>query len=130
MVVDTDGQVTASATVAHVPFASAQTGWAEQDPRDWWRASMLAIRQVLANEKAEDIGAIGLSGQMHGAGLLNARDEVLRYSRLSNRPRSFGSIPRHYRCGYLHRSSGGISGEAGHAASDPNDARRPANIRL
>ncbi len=83
VVVDTDGQVTASATVEHVPFASAQTGWAE-DPRDWWRASMLAIRQVLANEKAEDIGAIGLSGQMHGAVLLNARDEVLRYSRVSN----------------------------------------------
>jgi xylulokinase len=80
VVVDTDGQVTASATIEHVPFASAQTGWAEQDPRDWWRASMLAIRQVLANEKAEDIGAIGLSGQMHGAVLLNARDEVLRSS--------------------------------------------------
>ena len=32
VVVDTDGQVTASATVEHVPFASAQTGWAEQDP--------------------------------------------------------------------------------------------------
>ena len=29
VVVDTDGQVTASATVEHVPFASAQTGWAE-----------------------------------------------------------------------------------------------------
>ncbi|HEY8205807.1 MAG TPA: xylulokinase [Pyrinomonadaceae bacterium] len=80
VVVETDGRVTASATVEHVPFASAQTGWAEQDPRDWWRASTFAIRQILANEKAEDIGAIGLSGQMHGTVLLDARDEVLRSS--------------------------------------------------
>ncbi len=80
VVVDRDGQVTASATVEHVPFASPQTGWAEQDPRDWWRASTLAVRQVLASEKAEDILGVGLSGQMHGAVLLDARDEVLRAS--------------------------------------------------
>jgi xylulokinase len=80
LVVDTDGRVTASATVEHGPFASPQTGWAEQDPRDWWRASTLAVRQVLAREKAADIRAVGLSGQMHGAVLLDARDEVLRAS--------------------------------------------------
>src|SRR5215470_15073751 len=80
LVVDTDGRVTASATVEHVPFASPQTGWAEQDPRDWWRASTLAVRQVLAREKAAHIGAVGLSGQMHGAVLLDARSEVLRAS--------------------------------------------------
>jgi xylulokinase len=80
VVVDTAGQVTASATVEHAAFASAQTGWAEQDPRDWWRAATWAIRQVLAREQAEEIGAVGLSGQMHGAVLLDARDEVLRSS--------------------------------------------------
>jgi xylulokinase len=80
LVVDTDGRVTASATVEHVPFASPQTGWAEQDPRDWWRASTLAVRQVLASEKAAHIGAVGLSGQMHGAVLLDARNEALRAS--------------------------------------------------
>ncbi len=80
LVVDTEGRVTASATVEHVPFASAQTGWAEQDPHDWWRAATLAVRQVLRQESAEEIGAIGFSGQMHGAVLLDARDEVLRSS--------------------------------------------------
>ncbi len=80
VVVDTEGRVTSSATVEHVPFASPQTGWAEQDPRDWWRASTLAIREVLRKENADEIGAVGLSGQMHGAVLLGARDEVLRSS--------------------------------------------------
>jgi len=80
LVVDAAGRITSSATVEHVPFASPQTGWAEQDPRDWWRASTLAIRDVLSREKPEEIGAIGLSGQMHGSVLLDKQDEVLRPS--------------------------------------------------
>ena len=80
LVIDAAGRITSSATVEHVPFASPQTGWAEQDPRDWWRASTLAIREVLAKEKAEEIGAVGLSGQMHGSVLLDKKDEVLRPS--------------------------------------------------
>ena len=36
VVIDARGQVMASATVEHAPFASPQTGWAEQDPADWW----------------------------------------------------------------------------------------------
>jgi xylulokinase len=78
LVIDKAGSITASATVEHQPFASPQTGWAEQDPRDWWRASAEAIRQVLLKEAPEEIGALGLSGQMHGSVLLDQRDEVLR----------------------------------------------------
>jgi len=78
--IDATGRINASATVDHVPFASPQTGWAEQDPRDWWRASTLAIREVLSKEKTEEIGAVGLSGQMHGLVLLDKKDEVLRPS--------------------------------------------------
>ena len=80
LVIDAAGRITSSATVEHVPFASPQTGWAEQDPRDWWRASTLAIREVLSKEKPEEIGAVGLSGQMHGSVLLDKKDEVLRPS--------------------------------------------------
>ncbi len=80
VLIDSQGALLAAATVEHEPFASPEIGWAEQDARDWWRASAEAIRQVLKSEnvKAEEIGAIGLSGQMHGAVLLNERDEVLR----------------------------------------------------
>ena len=80
LVIDDAGRITSSATVEHVPFASPQTGWAEQDARDWWRASTLAIRDVLSKENPEEIGAIGLSGQMHGLVLLDKNDKVLRPS--------------------------------------------------
>ena len=80
LVIDDAGRITSSATVEHVPFASPQTGWAEQDARDWWRASTLSIRDVLSKENPEEIGAIGLSGQMHGLVLLDKNDKVLRPS--------------------------------------------------
>jgi len=80
LVIDEAGRVVASATVEHAPFASPQTGWAEQDPRDWWRATSEAVRAVLLKNEvsAEEIGCIGLTGQMHGAVLLDERDEPLR----------------------------------------------------
>src|ERR671921_2052985 len=82
LVVDEGGRVVASATVEHEPFASPQTGWAEQDARDWWRASEAAVREVLNAEgvRAEEIACVGLTGQMHGAVLLDERDEPLRPS--------------------------------------------------
>jgi xylulokinase len=80
LVIDERGSVVASATAEHAAFASPHTGWAEQDARDWWRASAEAVRAVLSGGavKAEEIGCVGLTGQMHGAVLLDERAEVLR----------------------------------------------------
>src|SRR5215510_5303144 len=80
VVIDETGSVVAAATGEHALFASPQTGWAEQDPRDWWRAAAEAVRGVLAQSdvSADQIAGIGFSGQMHGAVLLDASGEVLR----------------------------------------------------
>lgn len=80
VLIDENGQIIASETVEHIPFATPEIGWAEQDPNDWWRASSEAVKKVLAieNVSAEDIASIGLSGQMHGAVLLDENDKVLR----------------------------------------------------
>ena len=80
VLIDAAGRIVASATVEHQPFVSLQAGWAEQDPRDWWRAASAAIRVAIANAAidADQIKAVGLSGQMHGAVLLDETDEVLR----------------------------------------------------
>ena len=77
---DEAGKVIASGAEEHEAFQSPKPGWAEQDPRDWWRACGLAVRKVLqsANLRAEDIACVGFSGQMHGAVLLDAQDEVVR----------------------------------------------------
>ena len=80
IVIDAGGRIIGSATHEHVPFASAQTGWAEQDPRDWWQATCGAVRAALAAAAATgaDITAVGFSGQMHGSVLLDDRGEVIR----------------------------------------------------
>src|SRR6266540_2189060 len=80
VLIDSDGRIITSATVEHIPFASPRTGWAEQEPQDWWRAASAVVRTVLSSEgvRPEEIGAVGLSGQMHGSVLLDARDEVVR----------------------------------------------------
>ncbi len=79
VLVDERGVVVAAASVEHVPFASPQIGWAEQDPRDWWRAAVTATRRALeASGAADRVCAVGLTGQMHGAVLLDQRDEVIR----------------------------------------------------
>lgn len=80
VLIDENGHVTASETVEHRLFATPKIGWAEQNPEDWWRATSKAIRRILKDINAEEISAIGLSGQMHGAVLLDENDRVLRPS--------------------------------------------------
>jgi xylulokinase len=80
VVVDGAGKLIAGASSEHAPFKSAHPGWAEQDPEDWWRAAQEAIRIALAAapEPHEPIAAIGLTGQMHGAVMLDENGAVLR----------------------------------------------------
>jgi len=65
---------------APLQVSRPQPLWSEQAPQDWWNALEAAIaelRRMHAQAFAE-VRAIGLSGQMHGAVLLGARDDVLR----------------------------------------------------
>ncbi|MGD0295400.1 MAG: xylulokinase [Terracidiphilus sp.] len=80
LMVDEKGALLGSATHEHVPFASPQNGWAEQDPRDWWNAGQKAIGKLLRETgvSKNEIVAVGLAGQMHGAVLLDEKEEVLR----------------------------------------------------
>ncbi len=80
LVVDERGSVISSATEDHQPFASPQIGCAEQDPDDWWRACGVSVRKVLAQAqlRGDQISCVGLSGQMHGAVLLDEHDRVVR----------------------------------------------------
>ena len=80
LVIDAKGKVVASASAEHENFASPRPGWAEQNPRDWWRACGIAVKKALKSSKlkAADIACVGFSGQMHGAVLLDASDEVVR----------------------------------------------------
>jgi xylulokinase len=62
-------------------------GWSEQSPADWIAAAESVLDQLAARDLAA-VRGIGLSGQMHGATLIDAADEVLRPSILWNDTRS------------------------------------------
>src|SRR6202453_2546986 len=80
LVIDEAGQVIASATEEHRAFASPHMGWAEQDPSDWWRACGVAVRKALGEHglRGNEISCVGLSGQMHGAVLLDEQARIVR----------------------------------------------------
>lgn len=59
-------------------------GWSEQDPEAWWRATEAAVDAVAAQTSLAGLRGIGLSGQMHGAVLLDAGDRVMRPAILWN----------------------------------------------
>ncbi len=61
---------------------SVQPGWAEQSPEQWWNDVKTAIQKLNATGRyrSQDIGAIGISYQMHGLVLLNKEGNVLRNS--------------------------------------------------
>ncbi|VTR36199.1 Xylulose kinase [Serratia fonticola] len=64
--------------------------WAEQDPADWWRATQAVVSRLRAKipQQWPQIRSLGLSGQMHGAVLLNRDNQVLRPAILWNDTRS------------------------------------------
>lgn len=82
VVVDANGKLVSGASSEHAPFRTPHPGWAEQDPEDWWRAAQDAIRKALASAPAphQPIVALGLTGQMHGAVMLDENGAVLRPS--------------------------------------------------
>ncbi len=83
------GKVLATATAEH-RISSPKPGWSEQSPLDWWNATVKAIEAVVkkAKLKSEDIGAIGLSGQMHGSVFLGDGEKPLRPAILWNDQRT------------------------------------------
>ena len=89
LLVDTRGQVKASASVEQ-EFQTPQPLWVEQDPHHWWQNTIISVRTVLkrGDVEAEDVVAVGLTGQMHGLVLLDERGNLLRPAILWNDQRT------------------------------------------
>ena len=81
------GAVLAQAT-APLALSSPRPLWSEQDPEDWWQATLTALATLRVSQDLSRVRAIGLAGQMHGAVLLDAADQVLRPAILWNDGRS------------------------------------------
>ena len=65
---------------APLSLSRPQPGWGEQQPEDWWQATLTVAAALKAHNPAAwaDVAAIGLSGQMHGAVLLDRRGSAVR----------------------------------------------------
>jgi len=74
---------------SNVPLSVArpQPLWSEQSPDDWWGATCEAV-SAIPKKIRDQIEGVGLSGQMHGAVLLDEHDDPLRPAILWNNGRS------------------------------------------
>lgn len=79
LLMDDQGTILATHTEEY-PLSIPQPGWAEQEPTDWWKASLTCIRCVIDTAKVpgDRIRGLSLSGQMHGLVALDRNGVPLR----------------------------------------------------
>jgi xylulokinase len=102
LAIDEHGKILADSTETY-PCYHPQPLWSEQDPDDWWRATVATVRAVVkkARLKSADVKAIGLSGQMHGSVFLDKSNRVIRRALLWNDQRTAAE------CEEIERRAGG-----------------------
>ncbi|HEX6011191.1 MAG TPA: xylulokinase [Geminicoccaceae bacterium] len=81
-----DGQRPLAVTESPLVISRPRPLWSEQDPDGWWEATVAVLAQLRGDQPAAfaSVQAIGLSGQMHAAVLLDAADRPLRPAILWN----------------------------------------------
>jgi len=79
LLIDESGKKIASITEEY-PLYTPRPMWAEQEPLDWWQATVKGIQKIIAKDgvNSEDIVGIGLSGQMHGSVFLDKDSKIIR----------------------------------------------------
>jgi xylulokinase len=89
LAIDAKGKILADALETY-PCYVPKPLWSEQDPEDWWQATIRSVRKVLklARLKPGEVKGIGLSGQMHGSVFLDSQDRVIRRAILWNDQRT------------------------------------------
>jgi len=102
LAIDATGKILAEASVTY-PCHHPRPLWSEQDPEDWWRATVKVVRAVVKRAKLKPtaVSAIGLSGQMHGSVFLDRKNQVIRPALLWNDQRTAAE------CEEIERRAGG-----------------------
>lgn len=77
------GEILASSTTA-MTVSRPQPLWSEQDPAQWWQATLQSLTDLSQQHSLKEVQALGLSGQMHGVTLLDKNHQVLRPAILWN----------------------------------------------
>lgn len=102
LAINARGKILAQA-LATYPIYHPKPLWSEQDPDDWWQATIKAVRKVVRDAKLKPMAvkSIGLSGQMHGSVFLDKNDTVVRRALLWNDQRTAAE------CEEIERRAGG-----------------------
>ena len=134
-----DAQTIVGSEQAALEVSRPHPGWSEQNPRDWIAAAERAVDALRAvhGGALAAVRGVGLSGQMHGATLLDEHDATAaplpaleRHARAdgSGSARLRPTVPRdhgQHRVSWFHRAEGGM-GEAARAACVRAHALGPA----
>ncbi|WP_434362646.1 xylulokinase [Parasalinivibrio latis] len=108
ILMDESGSVVGSASRSY-PASQPQPLWSEQDPDTWWHGTITALSELQQThpDAYQDTVGIGLSGQMHGAVVLDAKGKPLRPAILWNDGRAFAE------CAELELQVSGLGDKAG-----------------
>ncbi|MEP1447622.1 MAG: xylulokinase [Paraglaciecola sp.] len=87
IITDATGQIVDSQS-AELTVSRPKPLWSEQDPTDWWLAFCSVMDDLSTRPYLSQVKAIGLSGQMHGATLLDKESQIIRPAILWNDGRS------------------------------------------
>ncbi len=89
LIIDQAGSVLGVQSSPHTLF-NPRPLWSEQDPEEWWQATVKSVQAVLAQTgvSGDQIAAVGLTGQMHGLVMLDEDGKVLRPAILWNDQRT------------------------------------------
>lgn len=83
ILMDDSGQILDSQSEA-LHISRPHPLWSEQNPQDWWNAFDKVMLQLTNRNDLQQVRSIGLSGQMHGATLLDKDNEIIRPAILWN----------------------------------------------
>ena len=113
LLMDQNGEIVAENSEGY-PLTTPQSGWAEQNPEDWWQASQKVIKGLIAENEIDSskIEALSFSGQMHSSVFLDKNMEVIRPAILWSDTRTSAE------CEEIHERVGGIK-ELANLVSNP-----------
>ncbi len=109
LLIDGDGQPV-HCTEVSLSVSRPKIGWNEQNPHEWIDAAKQALLALAAAAPREmtKLAGISLSGQMHGATLLDQNGDVLRPCMLWNDTRSYHQAARFDGLPGVHETTGNI----------------------
>ena len=83
LLVSKNGEILKSVTKEY-PICYPKSGWSEQNPYDWYDATMIGLKELIADVDKSTVRGISFGGQMHGLVILDKDDNVIRPAILWN----------------------------------------------